>query len=69
VREYEDGKVSKEQLDSLSTCDMTATVNDGLSTASKADAHVFQTSEVIDHMERAVEKAEAERVSNEDKGE
>ena len=69
VREYEDGKVSKEQLDSLSTCDMTAAVNDGLSAASKADAHVFQTSEVIDHMERAVEKAEAERVSKEDKGE
>lgn len=61
VRDYEDGKVTKEQLDALSTCDMTATVNDGLSAASKADAHVYQTSEVIDHMERAVEKAEAER--------
>lgn len=69
VRDYEDGKVTKEQLDALSTCDMTATVNDGLSAASKADAHVFQTSEVIDHMERAVEKAETERVSNKDKGE
>lgn len=61
VRDYEDGKVTKEQLDALSTCDVTATVNDGLSAASKADAHVFQTSEVIDHMERAVEKIEAER--------
>lgn len=61
VRDYEDGKVTKEQLDALSTCDMTATVNDGLSAASKADAHVFQTSEVIDHMERAVEKVETER--------
>jgi MoaA/NifB/PqqE/SkfB family radical SAM enzyme len=60
VRDYEDGKVTKEQLDALSTCDMTATVNDGLSAASKADAHVFQTSEVIDHMQKAVEKAEAE---------
>lgn len=60
VRNFEDGKVTKEQLDALSTCDMTATVNDGLSAASKADAHVYQTSEVIDHMERAVEKAEAE---------
>ena len=61
VRNFEDGKVTKEQLDALSTCDMTATVNDGLSAASKADAHVYQTSEVIDHMERAVEKAETER--------
>lgn len=69
VRNFEDGKVTKEQLDALSTCDMAATVNDGLSAASKADAHVFQTSEVIDHMERAVEKAEAERASKEDKGE
>lgn len=61
VRDYEDGTVTKEQLDALSTCDMAATVNDGLSAASKVDAHVFQTSEVIDHMESAVEKAEAER--------
>lgn len=61
VRNFEDGKVTKEQLDALSTCDMAATVNDGLSAASKADAHVYQTSEVIDHMERAVEKAETER--------
>ena len=61
VRDYEDGTVTKEQLDVLSTCDMAATVNDGLSAASKADAHVFQTSEVIDHMERAVEKIDAER--------
>lgn len=61
VRNFEDGKVTKEQLDALSTCDMSATVNDGLSAASKADSHVYQTSEVIDHMERAVEKAEAER--------
>ena len=60
VRNFEDGKVTKEQLDALSTCDMAATVNDGLSAASRADAHVYQTSEVIDHMERAVEKAEAE---------
>lgn len=61
VRNFEDGKVTKEQLDALSTCDMAATVNDGLSAASKADAHVYQTSEVIDHMERAVETAETER--------
>lgn len=63
VRDYEDGKMTKEKLDALSTCDMSATVNDGLSEASKAQAHVFETSEVIDHMERAVEKAEAERAA------
>lgn len=60
VRDYEQGKVTKEELDALSTCDMTATVNDGLSAASKAQAHVFETSEVIDHMEKAVEAVEKE---------
>ena len=35
VRDYRDGKVTKEELDALSTCDMCATVNDGLSDASK----------------------------------
>ena len=35
MRDYRDGKVSKEELDALSTCDMCATVNDGLSDASK----------------------------------
>ena len=69
VCDYEDGKVTKEQLDALSTCDVSATVNDGLSAASKAEAHVFETSEVIAHMEKAVEEAEAERMSNKGKGE
>ncbi len=35
VRDYRDGKVSKEDLDKLSTCDMCAVINDGLSDASK----------------------------------
>ncbi len=35
VRDYRDGKVSKEELDALSTCDMCATINNGLSDASK----------------------------------
>lgn len=35
VRDFSDGKVSKEQLDKLSTCDLTAIVNDGLSDKSK----------------------------------
>lgn len=35
VRDYRDGKVTKAELDALSTCDMTADVNDGLSEKSK----------------------------------
>lgn len=35
VRDYRDGKVTKEYLDSLSTCDFNSKVNDGLSAASK----------------------------------
>ena len=35
VRDYRDGKVSKEQLDACSTCDMKATINDGLSEKSR----------------------------------
>ena len=34
VRDYRDGKVSKEDLDKLSTCDMHCMVNNGLSDAS-----------------------------------
>ena len=60
VRDYEQGKVTKDQLDALSTCDMSAVVKDGLSKASKAQAHVFETSEVIDHMEKVTETTEKE---------
>jgi hypothetical protein len=35
VRDYRDGKVTKEELDECSTCDMCAVINDGLSAASK----------------------------------
>lgn len=35
VRDYRDGKVTKEQLDACSTCDLCAEVNTGLSEASK----------------------------------
>jgi MoaA/NifB/PqqE/SkfB family radical SAM enzyme len=34
-RDYRDGKVSKEELDKLSTCDLNAIINDGLSDTSK----------------------------------
>ena len=47
VRDYEAGRVTKEELDSLSTCDMHAEVNDGLSEASRADAHVYETEEAL----------------------
>ncbi len=45
-RDYRDGKVTKEELDKLSTCDFNATVNDGLSSASKS-ALVGTTGEAI----------------------
>ena len=48
VRDYEDGRVSKEELDALSTCDLYAVVNDGLTEISRADAHVFETSEALE---------------------
>ena len=47
VRDYESGKVTKEELDALSTCDMHAAINDGLSDASRADAHVYETEEAL----------------------
>ena len=34
-RDYRDGKVTKEELDKLSTCDMNAVINNGLSDDSK----------------------------------
>ena len=37
VRDYRDGKVSKEELDKLSTCDMSCIIDNGLSDASKAE--------------------------------
>lgn len=45
-RDYRDGKVTKEELDKLSTCDFNATVNDGLISASKS-ALVGTTGEAI----------------------
>lgn len=47
VNDYERGRVSKKQLDTLSTCDVEAAVSDGLSDASKADAHVYDTNEAL----------------------
>ena len=46
VRDLRDGKVTTEELDKCSTCDLCATVNDGLSDASKEQL-TFKTGEEI----------------------
>ena len=48
VRDYRDGKVTKEQLDACSTCDMCAAVNDGLSLASKEQLKNKTGEEIVD---------------------
>ena len=48
VRDYRDGKVSKEQLDMCSTCDMCAMVNDGLSDASREQLKHKTGEEIVD---------------------
>ena len=45
-RDYRDGKVTKEELDKLSTCDFNAIIDNGLSDASK-EALVGTTGEAI----------------------
>lgn len=47
VRDYEAERVTKEQLDACSTCNKHAEVNDGLSKASKAEAHEYETEEAV----------------------
>ena len=48
VRDYKEGKVTKEQLDKCSTCDMCATINDGLSAASKEQLVGKTGEEIVD---------------------
>ena len=48
VRDYRDGKVTKEQLDLCSTCDQNAKVNDGLSAASRAQLAHQTGEEIVD---------------------
>lgn len=48
VRDYRDGKVTKEELDKCSTCDMTAEVNNGLSEASMAELKDKSGEEIVD---------------------
>lgn len=48
VRDYKKGLVTKEELDKCSTCDMCATVNDGLSAASKEQLKGRSGEEIVD---------------------
>lgn len=47
-RDYRDGLVSKEELDRLSTCDLNAVINDGLSKASKTALAGTTGEEIVD---------------------
>ena len=47
-RDYRDGKVTKEELDKCSTCDLCAVVNDGLSEESKAQLVSKSGEEIVD---------------------
>ena len=47
VRDYRDGKVTKEELDKCSTCDMCAIINDGLSESSKAQLKSRSGEEIV----------------------
>lgn len=48
VRDYRDGKVSKEELDKCSTCDLCAIANDGLSDASKEQLKTKTGEEIVE---------------------
>ena len=46
--EYRDGIITKEQLDKCSTCDLNATINNGLSEESKAQLINMTGEEIVD---------------------
>lgn len=48
VRDYRDGKVTKQELDSLSTCDMNTVINDGLSAKSREQLKNKTGEEIVD---------------------
>lgn len=57
VREYKDGKISKEELDKCSTCDMNCVVNNGLSEASMEQLRNKTGEEIVDEdVKRQMEK-------------
>ena len=47
VKDFESGKISKEELDMRSTCDYEAEINDGLTDKSRIDAHIYRTEEAL----------------------
>ena len=47
VRDYRDGKITKEELDARSTCDLCAVADNGLSAASKEQLRDGTTGEEI----------------------
>lgn len=48
VKDYKEGKVSKEELDKCSTCDMNCVINDGLSEASREQLKNKTGEEIVD---------------------
>lgn len=48
VRDYRDGKVTKQELDALSTCDMNTVINDGLSAKSREQLKNKTGEEIVD---------------------
>ncbi len=48
VRDFKDGKITKEELDSCSTCDMHCQINDGLSEKSKEALKTMSGEEIVD---------------------
>lgn len=48
VRDYRDGKVTREDLDKCSTCDLCAEVNNGLSEASMEQLKNRSGEEIVD---------------------
>lgn len=48
VKDYQDGKITKEYLDSLSTCDLNATIENGLSNASNEQLKTKTGEEIVD---------------------
>ena len=48
VRDYKEGKISKEELDKCSTCDMNCVINDGLSEASREQLKNKTGEEIVD---------------------
>lgn len=57
VRDYRDGKVTKEELDKCSTCDMNCEVNNGLSKKSQEQLKKMSGEEIVDKdIERQMKK-------------